>query len=227
MWAVLNQQYPNFKVQRHHQYFQGDYPVALEFYDAGACYLNHHIRSNQWPVPPLNFDAWPLGGRPTVNVEALRQIYYWLKQTQYNHRVYYNKITVFLRTHQVDDALKFLTGFQSVMTSGAIRIRAVDDSVGIGEKKASGKFKKYQYQAILRSGWYTLAETKHWMHLAETMSSDLHMTLGLKQKFRRCIKMNHSGCAVSTFYVFLQDQATLSYLWLNFPAAIKKTFKLV
>ena len=224
MWNALLKQYPNFEVLMHHQYFHGDCPVAVDLYDLGISYLDHGWLQAAWvsSLTPLH-----IKNHNGICAEAIRQISWWLKQNEYNHRVYYNKATVFLHADQLDSALKFLTGVQCLMNPGAIKIRAVDDSVSIGEKKVSDKFKKYQYQAILRSGWYTLAETKHWMHLAETMSSDLYLTLGLKRKFSKCIKMNHSGCSVSTFYVFLQDQTTLSYLWLNFPAAIKKTFKLV
>lgn len=226
MWSVLSKQYPNFEVLVHNQYFHGDCPVAVDLYDPGAHYLDQNCKY-EWPrsLNPLNTHTRIHGKE--VCTEAIRQLWHWLKQNQYNHRIDYNKATVFLRADQIDDALKFLTDVQSLMNPGAIKIRAVDDGVSIGEKKVSAKFKKFQYQVILKPGWYTREEVEHWMHVVKIQEPDIYMTSGLRKTFHWCLNQKQAGCAVTSVYMFVKDQSTLTYLWLNFPTTIKKTFRLV
>lgn len=226
MWTVLSKQYPNFEVLVHNQYFHGDYPVAVDLYDPGAYYLDQN-RKYEWPRSPKPLNARIRIHGKDICAEALRQIFHWLKQNQYNHRIDYNKATVFLRADQIDDALKFLTDVQPLMNPGAIKIRAVDDGVGIGEKKVSAKFKKFQFQVILKPGWYTREEVEQWMHVVKTQEPDIYMTSGVRKTFHWCLNQNKAGCAVTSVYMFVKDQSTLTYLWLNFPTTIKKTFRLV
>lgn len=219
MWNLLSKQYPNFEVLVHNQYFHGDYPVAVDLYDPGVVYLDDNFVLN-----PLKTHT--RSGKE-VCTEAIRQLWHWLRQNQYNHRIDYNRATVFLRADQIDDALKFLTAVQLLMNPGAIKIRAVDDGVGIGEKKVSTKFKKFQFQVILRSGLYTREEVEQWLHVVTTQDPDIYMTSGLRRIFRCCLSQNQPDCSVTTAYMFVKDQNTLTYLWLNFPKSIKKTFRLV
>ena len=226
MWAVLNKQYPNFEVLVHNQYFHGDYPVAVDIYTQGVYYLDP-ARKFVWPKSQTPLDARMRLHGVIICAEAIRQLCQWIDQNQFIRRIEFNKATVFLRSDQVDDALKFLTGVQPLMDPGAIKIRAVDDGVGIGEKKVSAKFKKFQYQVILKPGWYTREEAEHWMHVVKIQDPDIYMTSGLRKKFRWCLSQNQTGCSVTSVYMFVKDQSTLTYLWLNFPTAIKKTFRLV
>lgn len=225
MWTVLHKQYPNFEVLVHHQYFHGDHPVAVDLRDPGAIYLA--VSRFAWISSCQTLSTRLKIQGVEICAEALRQIWHWLKQNQYMHRVDHNKVVVFLRSEQITDALQFLSGVQLLMNPNAITVRAVDDSVGIGEKKVSRRFRKFQYQVILKPGWYTRAEAEHWLHVVKTQDPDIYMTRGLKLNFQRCVTKNNTGCSVSSVYMFVKDQTMLTYLWLNFPAAIKKTYKLV
>lgn len=226
MWSVLNKQYPNFEVKVHNQYFHGDYPVAVDLHTPGICYLDRN-RKWEWPrsLKPLATRSQIHGAE--ICTEGIRQLCHWLDQNQYNHRIDFNKATVFLRADQVDDALKFLTTVQPLLNPGDIKIRAVDDAVSIGAKKVSAKFKKFQYQVILKPGWYTREQVEQWMHVVKIQEPDIYMTSGLRRTFRWCLSQNQTGCSVTTVYLFVKDQSTLTYLWLNFPTSIKKTFQLV
>lgn len=226
MWTTLHQQYPNFKVLVHNQYFHGDYPVAVDLILKGSQFLDNK-RKVKWPKSHIVQPTQAVIQGQQIYPEAIRQLRHWLDQNQYLHCIAHQKLTVYLKSDQVTDALKFLTHIQTLLPPDAISVRAVDDSVGQGEKKVSGKFKKFQYQVILKPGWYTRADAEQWLHVVKTQDPDIYMTAGLRENFHHCLSQNYTNCSVTSTYVFVKDQSTLTYLWLNFPTAIKKTYKLV
>jgi hypothetical protein len=232
MWSTLTKQFPNFQISVTNKHFYNNLPVAIDIKTPCIIILyntlKYNYRSSKWVSSQHPVDAVMKYRGQMVNAEVLRQLFHWIKENKAICRIkQIDELTLFLTPDQAVGCLTMLDELKKIMTLMDVKVRAVDDSLQVGEKMLT-KNTEYQHQLYFKS---TLIRLGDLMDFENQMKDSTKLCRTLKQQINYAKSDPHLAnthiSVSSSNHVLVRDEQTLTFIHLKWPGYFHKLFKVV